>query len=1269
MKKGNGGGCIAGILAFCFLGGNVFLFQGLDELSNNGFAIIMVLFAICGDLFLIGFIIKAVVESIVNKKKAQHNEDPTSKSSNNTINQSIQFPASNNVIYNGSNLSKNVKTEKANLKNNYSLDKTEQIVKPLTQTTTAMFPNKANTGTQVSVSSYRPVSQAISESKIINAEETGREMAINAFAETIKKVVAMRSLTSGEALVYTKGFYSRDEQEDKRIAERAFLFKKKAIILKEAKDNYYERFGQYAYTPNLASSYDELSETDLRRYLTWRNDYRLGNKRIDVRYIRLYLSELINGIHNFNSQTLLLNETIDFLSIICKEKELLEHQNSLFFQNLSKWAIEFYVLVFPDYSAEKFNSLLPEKIKIPANKSIYVTSKRYVDNKDLINQISSYKFLASDFYKAGNSKLFLDAIDHVFNELEMLLQPMGVDWSKTVFFTFGNNKEDWFPADGLLFYSGDSVDGREVILTNGDKYAIKDGKGYVFHNRDNYHTVARHPYRRLIGYTIKLIENELRRTKKYRYGVLPEKRNFSIEQYYLLKNESLFDSNFSNEYRKTINVCSTEKFREFIVRVTRQYYRSVVQNETNTSTASSPKKEKQKTTSAAVAKTNSANKDSKSFIEWGTVEIPATIVPNHHSEKITISTGTEHRINSDETVKDSSIKPSKVPSNDVRSKREYTPHEYVMEANPAYSHKPEKIIRKDPTIIDHLRAMNSIPYPTNDKLLYPRQFYSRQNAVDEDRARKSQHFYDQAVYMADIEDDFKKKITPYISITPNYEWLSIDQKRCYFTWRTHIRHGITEKTSACFFVVFLSELINNIPNTSDKLTRFHNFLDFVTNINSYLVENTWYCSSYRIGQWIRDYYILNDLPLSPKEFNDLLPDEFRLTPISTFETPTSRVYSESKELLNHNSSYKYLSSIFYKSDYGYLLDEAIDIVFPVVEGYLKKYKISWFDSIFSTVENLQEQRVDWFPFDGLTYYPGPTINNRDITLVNGERYSIKNGKGYRWHSYVHLNPYADAIAYTIKLIENELRKALGFRYKLQPNPNTVSSFLNYYQSLRRKYENRLSVFRTEEYADMVISKTVEYFNTKNIERMIMSLTYQRKKELDKQREEKKKTAQKAKQDNHDQSSETPVVINIDRSKIDSIRKVSEEIQSALIVEESSVSEKPVSQVIDDQPSPRESKGSINAEEIISNEYSRFIQTLTDLERKVLSIILYADPHSLKQLNQLVISNNDLLEAVIDRINEKALEIIEDNIIEFSEVPIVYEDYSNELKCVLQEEII
>ncbi|MEE0060069.1 MAG: tellurite resistance TerB C-terminal domain-containing protein, partial [Acutalibacteraceae bacterium] len=374
--------------------------------------------------------------------------------------------------------------------------------------------------------------------------------------------------------------------------------------------------------------------------------------------------------------------------------------------------------------------------------------------------------------------------------------------------------------------------------------------------------------------------------------------------------------------------------------------------------------------------------------------------------------------------------------------------------------------------------------------------------------------------------------------------------------------------------------------------------------------------------------------------------------------PDSKKYSDSKELLNRYSNYKFLSSIFYESEYGYLLLEAIDYVFQAIEKYLKKFRINWFDAVFNSIEY---RKVEWHPYHNLTYYTGARISDKEVELVNGDKYAIKNGKGYKLYKYIS-TPYSGAIAYTIKIIENELRKALGFRAKLQPNPSSVTSIYKNDYQLKRKYEKRLDRFCTEDYRKMVEEKTIEFFDSTGIERMIMSKAYKRKKEMERK---------KAKQQAAIKSSQPPVpiVLEIDRSKFESIRRISEEIQAALIIEEdNSLSDSGVQTIVKNSVTPEiKEKNIVVPDELTyDNEYLQFVNSLNYLEKQTLLMIVDNRPELLKNLNQLAIDNNDMIEAIIDRINEKALEYIADNVIEFSEAPIVYEEYIEGLNKALKE---
>jgi hypothetical protein len=70
-------------------------------------------------------------------------------------------------------------------------------------------------------------------------------------------------------------------------------------------------------------------------------------------------------------------------------------------------------------------------------------------------------------------------------------------------------------------------------------------------------------------------------------------------------------------------------------------------------------------------------------------------------------------------------------------------------------------------------------------------------------------FVEQARLVAGYEDDFPYHGT-FSSYFPTYDAMSDPQLRGYFTWRTHVRHGRVEKTSAAFAYVRLYELINGV---------------------------------------------------------------------------------------------------------------------------------------------------------------------------------------------------------------------------------------------------------------------------------------------------------------------------------------------------------------------------------------------------------------------------------------------------------------------------
>ena len=76
-------------------------------------------------------------------------------------------------------------------------------------------------------------------------------------------------------------------------------------------------------------------------------------------------------------------------------------------------------------------------------------------------------------------------------------------------------------------------------------------------------------------------------------------------------------------------------------------------------------------------------------------------------------------------------------------------------------------------------------------------------------------FYRQGMFLADFTDDCTERAM-FTRYYPTYHDMTNKQLRTYFTWRTNVRRGIVEKTSASYAMVYCYELLNQISPTFKK---------------------------------------------------------------------------------------------------------------------------------------------------------------------------------------------------------------------------------------------------------------------------------------------------------------------------------------------------------------------------------------------------------------------------------------------------------------------
>lgn len=581
---------------------------------------------------------------------------------------------------------------------------------------------------------------------------------------------------------------------------------------------------------------------------------------------------------------------------------------------------------------------------------------------------------------------------------------------------------------------------------------------------------------------------------------------------------------------------------------------------------------------------------------------------------------------------------------------------------------------------------------------YPKGFYSKEfPSIDRQRAQEAYQFYQQALYIKNFTCAYQKvkneRYGRYQIST--FSYIGLDDLKQYISWRTGFENGACAMEEK-FFNLYINEIINHMrgfDKTKEHLQKiiamiWDNYHLKYGKIHNAVWENNTlrFVEEYRdreyllseIKRFLIDYFVLSNYPVSAKEFNGMLPEQIRLASKSA-EEPHSNVYSDSIELLDSVSDYQFLDKAFYKSDYGYLLPQAIDFVFAEIEKYLKAKRINWNQAVFHTKE---KNTKDWVPFSNFVYYPGERLDDKSVELVNGDTYVIKNGKCFRKVLPNNPNPYSGVIGYTIKLIDNELRKALGFRTKLQTNKDSVTWSLQRFQDskLKKKYEKKLIIFTTEEYEELVKNATNKFFDNTGIDRLIMSAGYKKRKEAEKRKAEKAKEQEKKKAERARKkllekiALETgqsvadvildPVVVEFDRSKFDDIRKKSEEIQSVLIIEEEATLGESFKYVEEINEIPVAQKKNTEYEDSYDNEFSLLVHNLSDLEKNVLSQII--DGNSAQCISSYLIQNNDTLESVTDRINQKSLDIIGDNLIELTDQLYIYEDYFDEIRIAMEE---
>ncbi|MCL2571951.1 MAG: TerB N-terminal domain-containing protein [Defluviitaleaceae bacterium] len=329
--------------------------------------------------------------------------------------------------------------------------------------------------------------------------------------------------------------------------------------------------------------------------------------------------------------------------------------------------------------------------------------------------------------------------------------------------------------------------------------------------------------------------------------------------------------------------------------------------------------------------------------------------------------------------------------------------------------------------------------PIKDKFQEMRRIF-----YDNPYSRNDAHlFYMQAKFMADFNDDYPLQ-EPFSMYYPNYQHMSYEQLRTYFTWRANTRLGVHAHTSLSYIYVYIYELLSGIGSKGPAHGR-----DMLMNLWNAHRDETPVLDKY-IPEWLKDYHIYYGLPfmdfVKEHDFINYYPELFMLSADS----------KHCLDLWNEISSYNITKSNFYKGNE----DELHGCFHAVVEA-IKAFCTSKGTTIAKLLTHEIYTGVPWRPYNQALFYPWIKQADRKVELPGPEVYYCTNNI---WTADIsmHRTTRGDIVGYIIRETESCLRKALKHKHQMTA----------YTQSMAKSFRGFTKIGFTRQSLGKIIEKTV-----------------------------------------------------------------------------------------------------------------------------------------------------------------------------------------------------
>jgi len=457
----------------------------------------------------------------------------------------------------------------------------------------------------------------------------------------------------------------------------------------------------------------------------------------------------------------------------------------------------------------------------------------------------------------------------------------------------------------------------------------------------------------------------------------------------------------------------------------------------------------------------------------------------------------------------------------------------------------------------------------------------------------AQLFYKQAKFMENFTDDYNGH-AEFSMHYPCFQRMGYERLRTYFTWRTAVRRGEFLPTRLSYVFLYVYELLACIGVDSPVQA-----LAGLVALRKNYAEQFPALDDF-LPAWFKDFHVYYELPHSFAEFADEHDLRNYFNEIFIFDVDSGL------EAWNKISSYDIEKSKFYtvETENAKLLQDCFNAAIRALSALCAEKSIRLKD-LFVLTNN---HEMPWLPFRRALFHPWLFQLNRHVELPGGDTFLCKNNE---WTT-LYAAPYShhkDLAAFIIKKTEACVRDATDFKTKI-----TADTAALYKASTALGALGITSL----EISNTIEKSITEFFKEKN-----------------------------------------RVIVNVDRKNLERIREEAEDITDKLIVED----EKEKDKTLGVSPPTPPQGDTVPLTPIIETAYAvseddiyvQFMQSLTDTEVEALKMIICEDGN-INKLKVFTDNRGIMLEILVDNINEKAMDTINDNILELTDTLVIYEEY-------------